>query len=156
VITLASKRENEEAFWTGLVNGFGPLGFSTNYFYDVDQDFEDKWYQEEMSLTHTDVPGKNTDLQFSYNLGYATSAVGFGMAMYGVGVYAGAQAGLMVTFAVTVLEGIASIGSSLFPLVKYGARTVPVLALFYLLLSAGEASKPRRNFDERREHMQNL
>lgn len=73
VIFLASKEEQEQAFWTGLTNGFGPPGFSLNDFYDVDQEWEEPWYQDDLSLSGTTVPGQNTDEQFAYNLGYLTS-----------------------------------------------------------------------------------
>ena len=103
VINLASKEEQEQAFWTGLTNGFGPPGFSLNDFYDVDQEWEESWYQDDLTLSGTTVPGQNTDEQFAYNLGYLTSMFGFGMVMYGVGVYAGAQAGFATTLGVNAL-----------------------------------------------------
>jgi hypothetical protein len=130
-------RENEEAFWTGLVNGFGPPGFSVNYFYDVDQEWEEPWYQDDLSLAGTTVPGKNTDLQVSYNLGYAASTASFGMFMFGVGVYAGATSGFLTTTGVNLVYLIAQIGNSAIPYVRAGVRSIPFLGLLYFALAWG-------------------
>lgn len=108
-----------------------------NYFYDVDQEYESEWYQEDMSITHTQAPGENTDLQFSYNLGYATSAAGFGMTMYGVGVYAGAQSSLFVTLGVTLMEGMARFGQFNLRLIPRLSRSIPMLGLLFGILALG-------------------
>ena len=151
MITLASKRENEEAFWTGLTNGFGPPGFTIESFFWTDE----PWYQEDLSLSGTTVPGQNTDLQYSYNLGYASSVVGFSTFMFGVGTYAGATAGFATTVGVNLVYVAAQFGNAMIPYLRAGARSIPLLGLFYLLLQFGNvADYDRVNLDERREHMQ--
>ena len=137
MINLASKRENEEAFCTGLVNGFGPPGFSMNYFYDVDREWEEPWYHDELSLTGTTVPGENTDLQFSYNLGYATSVVGFSTAFYGLGVAVSAQSGFLTTVGMTGLDLAAHLCRYLHGTLRAGARSLPLVGLLFFMLYGG-------------------
>jgi len=114
VINLASKRENEEAFWTGLTNGWGPPGASAYgvlEWFSPDTADELTWYQHDRSVLDTDIPGSNTDLQYSYNLGFVTSTFAFSSGFMGLGYYMAADVGYITANA--ILVGQATYGSGL-------------------------------------------
>jgi len=127
-----------------------------NYFYDVDQEYDEPWYNDDLSVTGTTVPGENTDLQYSYNLGYSASVVGFSLYMVGVGAYAGLTTSFMMAYMSNMLYLVVEISSAMMPVLRFGARTIPVLGLIYLLLQMGESANTSQRSWTERSHEQRV
>ena len=92
-------QEEEDAFWTGVINGFGPPGLDSTSF--MSSDFEQEqmpWYGEDLTVWDTQPIGQNTDIQYSYNVGYAMGTYGFGVMMFSAAIYAGSQSSYLLVF----------------------------------------------------------
>jgi hypothetical protein len=132
VINLASKRENEEAFWTGLTNGWFYSGINVTWFVEPPPELG---YDEELSVWDTHLIGENTDIQNSYNLGFLTSAF--------------AWTGLTGGFAFMVGADVGALGGLAVWASPISAIAVPATAAAYGISQTRQSGESSTDYHER-------
>jgi len=144
VINLATKEEQNQAYWEGFLVGSTPPGWAELFGVEIEDRSRHSWQRSEFDIEEPE--------DQAYWAGVASGAMVSTSILSGGMYIATAGESMSIISAVSVVT-YSLIGAAIEPaisLLRFGARSVPILGLFYLLLQMGEhADTSQRSWTER-------
>ena len=144
MITLGQREDNERAYWEGFIVGSTPPGYAGLWGVEIEDRSHHSWARSDFDIEEPE--------DQAYWAGVASGAM-ISTSILSGGMYV-ATAGETMSFfggaGLVSLEIVKLMVEPAISLLRFGARSVPMLGLFYLLLQMGEhADTSRRSWTER-------